>query len=235
MEELDLKELFEIFWNRRIEILAIVIVFVIIGGVYSYFAITPKYTSYTTMVMTQASKEDSTQTTSGITQTDVTLNSKLVSTYSVIIKSKAVLNEVKANLKDPNLTYSGLKNSIKVKNEADTEVIRIEVTHVNPNTAAKIANEVAKVFSEKIPEIYNISNVKRLDEAEPSANPSNINHVKDIVIFAFIGAVVAIIYVLIRNILDNTIKTEEDVEKTTGLLVLASMFDYQVETKGGRK
>ena len=235
MEELDLKELFEIFWNRRIEILAIVIVFVIIGGVYSYFAITPKYTSYTTMVLTQASKTDSTQSSSGITQTDVTLNSKLVATYSVIVKSKTVLDEVKANLKDPNLTYNGLKNSIKVKNEADTEVIRIEVTHVNPNTAAKIANEVAKVFSEKIPEIYNISNVKRLDEAEPSANPSNINHIKDIVIFAFIGIVISIIYVLIRNILDNTIKTEEDVEKTTGLLVLASMFDYQVETKGGRK
>ena len=235
MEELDLKELFEIFWNRKIEILAIVIVFVIIGGVYSYFAITPKYTSYTTMVLTQASKGDSTQASSGITSTDVTLNSKLVSTYSVIIKSKTVLNEVKANLKDPNLTFSGLKNSINVKNEADTEVIRIEVTHVNPNTAAKIANEVAKVFSEKIPVYYGISNVQRLDEAEPSATPSNINHVKDIVIFAFIGVVVAIIYVLIRNLLDNTIKTEEDVEKTTGLLVLATMFNYQVETKGGRK
>lgn len=232
MEELDLKELFEIFWARKIAIICIVIVFMIAGGLYSYFAITPKYTSYTTMLLTQTGGKEKTEDAS-ITQTDISLNSKLVSTYSVLIKSKTVLNEVLDNVNDKSLTYGRLKSSIKVKNESDTEVIRIDVTNEDPNLAAKIANEVARVFSQKIPEIYNISNVYIVDRAEATTSPSNINHLKDLVIFAFIGLVISVIYVLIINLLDNTIKTEEDVQKSAGLPVLAALYDYQMENKGG--
>ena len=238
MEELDLKELFSIFWNRRIDIVIIILILVIIGSVYSFFAVTPKYTSYTTMVLTQngAGITESTQTAaSAITQTDLTLNSKLVSTYSVLIKSKTVLNEVIDNLGIQDLTYNQLKKAVSVKNESDTEVIRIDVTNENPDIAAKIANEVARVFGEKIVEIYNISNAYIVDKAEVSTAPSNVNHFKDVVIFGFVGVVISAAYVLIRNMLDNTIKTEEDVEKTTGLLVLANIADYQTSQKGGAR
>ena len=77
----------------------------------------------------------------------------------------------------------------------------------------------------------NISNVYLLDRAEANAVPSNINHMKDVVIFAFIGLVIAAVYVLIANMLDNTIKTEQDVEATTELLVLSSIPNYDVESK----
>lgn len=236
MEELDLKELFDIFWNKKTEILLIVITFIIIGAVYSYFGITPKYTSYTTMVLTQngAGITDSTQV-SAITQQDLNINSKLVSTYSVLIKSKTVLNEVIENLGIKDLSFNELRKSVSVKNESDTEVIRIDVTNVNPNEAARIANEVAKVFGEKIVEIYNISNAYIVDRAEATTTPSNINHPKDLVIFAFIGLVISVAYVLILNMLDNTIKTEEDVEKATGLLVLGSVANYHEASKGGKR
>ena len=234
MEELDLKELFEIFWNKRAQIILIVLIFIIIGGMYSYLLITPKYTSYTTMVLTQNDVTDNSKD-SAITQTDLTINSKLVSTYSVLIKSKSVLNEVINNLKINDLNYNDLKKAVSVKNESDTEVIRIDVTDENPNVAARIANEVARVFGNKIIEIYNISNAYIVDRAEATTIPSNINHIKDLVIFGFIGIVVSVIYVLIFNMLDNTIKTEEDVEKATGLLVLASISDYEEERKRGIK
>lgn len=64
--------------------------------------------------------------------------------------------------------------------------------------------------------------------------PSNINHMKDVVIFAFIGLVIAAVYVLIANMLDNTIKTEQDVEATTELLVLSSIPNYDIELKNKR-
>lgn len=231
MEELDLKELFNIFWNKKLEIIMIVIACMILGAVYSFFLITPKYTSYTTMVLTQTGGTEKDE--SSITQTDLTVNSKLVSTYSELIKSKSVLNEVVNNLGYPDITREKIKKNIKVSSVSDTELIQIDVTNENPKYAAEIANEIAKVFSEKIVDIYNISNVYIVDKAEVTTEPSNINHIKCVIIFAMVGMVIAVIYVLLSNLLDNTIKTEEDVEETTDLLVLASIFDYQL--KGGKK
>ena len=231
MEELDLKELLKIFWSKKTEIILILLIFMILGAMYSFLLVTPKYTSYTTMVLTQAAGEN--DTINSITQTDLTVNSKLVSTYSELIKSKSVLNEVVNNLGYPELTREKIKKNIKVSSVSDTELIQIDVTNENPRYASEIANEIAKVFSEKIIDIYNISNVYIVDKAEVTADPSNINHARDIIIFALVGIVIAVVYVLICSMLDNTIKTEEDVEKTTDLLVLASIFDYQL--KGGKK
>ena len=94
MEELDLKELFLIFWNRRLEILLITIIALIVGILYSYFYLTPVYKASTTLILAQSSKTVDKTGDSSITQTDLTLNSKLVSTYSEIMKRKSVLSKV---------------------------------------------------------------------------------------------------------------------------------------------
>ena len=238
MEELDLKELFLIFWNRKLEIILITLVTIAIGVVYSYFFIVPEYKATTTLVLVQSSSNVE-QSGEGITQTDLTLNSKLVSTYSEIMKSKSVLMQVVNDLGVEDLTEADLRNSISVKARQNTEVIEIIIKNLDPNLAAQIANKVAEVFSEKIVEMYNISNIYILDRAEPNEVPSNINHMKDIVIFAFIGVVISVGFVLILNMLDTTIKTEQDVENATGLLVLSSIPNYDAEikskSKGGRR
>ena len=80
-----------------------------------------------------------------------------------------------------------------------------------------------------------------VDEAEVANSPSNINHARDVLIFAFIGIVIAAMYVLIANMLDTTIKTQEDIEKLYKLPVLAAIPIYdanvqkQKSKKGGRK
>lgn len=232
MEELDLKEIFNIFWNKKAEIVLIIAIFIVLGFVYSYIMATPEYTSYTTLLLTQI---NSTSNDSTITQSDLTLNSSLVSTYSELIKSKVVLREVINNL-NINISEKDIKNDISVKAVSNTELIEINVTNENPTYAANIANEIAEVFSKKIAEIYNIDNVYVVDKAEITSVPSNINHVKDIIIFVFIGIVIACGYVLLYNMLDNGIKTEQDIEKIEGLLVLATIPDSDVELKkGGRK
>lgn len=233
MEELDLKELFFMFWNKKLEIILITLMFVAVGIGYSYFFVKPEYTSTTSLVLAQSSSSG--QTGDGaISATDLTMNSKLVSTYSELIKRKAILGQVCENLNIPDSNIQELRGKIKVNSAKNTEIIEISVTNKDPNIAAAIANEIAKVFGEKIVEIYNISNVYLLDRAEANAVPSNINHMKDVVIFAFIGLVIAAVYVLIANILDNTIKTEQDVEATTELLVLSSIPNYDVEIKSKR-
>ena len=174
---------------------------------------------------------------SGITSTDLTINSKLVSTYSDIVKRNVVLDQVASNLEISKEQVQEIKNRISVSQAKDTEIIDIKVTDEDPNYATKIANEVATVFSEKIVDIYNMSNVYLLEKAEVPTIPSNINHIKDIAIFTFIGIAISAFYVLILNLLDHTIKSEEDIEKYTDLLVLATIPNYETEfktEKGGK-
>ena len=241
MEEIDLKELFSMFWEKRLIILAIIAVCTIIGIIYTLGFVTPEYTSSTTLVLVQGDEitdtsGDTTENTTSITTSDVTLNSQLVSTYSELIKSKSIIREVISNLGISELEEDEVRKNITVSAVEDTEVIEITVTDENAEYASRIANEIASVFTERVAEIYNINNVYIIDEAEVSEEPSNINHVKDILIFMVVGIVVAAAYVIIISLLDTTVKTSEDIEKGTGLTVLASIpvydFEENVKVKG---
>ena len=241
MEELDLKELFQIFWNKKVQILLIILIFIVIGIIYTVGFVTPMYSSSTTLVLAGSDKSSSTNTTAtdSITTSDITINSKLVATYSELVKSKNVLRQVISNL-GINVDEANLRQNVSVSSVKDTELIEITVSNENAGYSAKIANEIAKVFTEKVGEIYNINNVHVVDEAEVSSSPSNVNHAKDIVIFAFIGAVIAIMYVLIANMLDTTVKTQQDIEKLTKCPVLASIPIYdmgmeKLKKRGGKR
>lgn len=244
MEELDLKELFEIFWNKKVQILLIILIFIVIGIIYTVGFTTPMYSSSTSLVLVGTSNSTDTTGTSGqtseITTTDITINSKLVATYSELVKTKNILGQVISNL-GIDVDEDELKKNIEVTAKEDTELIEITVENENPVYAAKIANETAKVFKEKIAgEIYKINNVYIVDEAEVESTPSNINHTKDVVIFGIVGLIIAVMYVLIANMLDTTVKTQEDIEKNIKIPVIASIPVYDVdsektERKGGRR
>lgn len=207
------------------------LIFLIIGTVYTFLFVTPKYKSYTSLVLarSESTKENETDT-STITQTDITLNQKLVSTYSELVKSKNVLREVIKNL-NINESEENLKDNITVSAVKDTELIQITVTNYYPDRASDIANEIAKVFTKKVGEIYNINNVYIVDEAERANTPYNINHIKDIAIFIAIGLIVSVGYVLISNLLDTTVKSAEDIEKELGVVALASIPLLKDDTK----
>ena len=130
-----------------------------------------------------------------------------------------------------------LKKQVSVSAVEDADIIRITVTNEDADEAAKIANEIAKVFSDKIKELYKINNINVLDQAVPDYIPSNINHTKDVIIFAFIGVVISVAYVLIANMLDTTIKSTEDIEKGFGIPVLVSipLIDNITNVKGGKR
>ena len=240
MEELDLKELFNLFWNKKLQIILIVLIFIVLGVIYTVGFTTPMYTSSTTLLLAGTEKQEGqAQTTNSITATDITINSNLVSTYSELVKSKNVLSQVISNL-GIDINEDELRKNISVTAVKDTELIEIAVTTQNPEYAPKIANETAKVFIQKVAEFYNINNVHIVDEAEISQEPSNINHQKDIIIFAFIGLVVAVVYVLVANMLDTTIKTAEEIEKYFKVPVLASVPVCDLEgaidkKRGGRR
>ena len=225
MEEIDLKELIGMFLEQKFLIIFIVVLSAVLGAIYTIYFITPMYDSSTSLVLVQTGDmtDTSLKLSESITTTDITLNSKLVDAYAVVAKSKRVTNKVISNLK-LDMSTNDLIKSITVFPSSDTQNLRVSVKHENPEEACRIANEIAKVFIEEATEIYKVKNLYILDSAEINTIPCNINIVKNIVIFTFIGTALVAGYILLINMLDTTLKTDIDIERTVALPVLASII-----------
>lgn len=227
MEELDLKEILNMFWSRRFLIICITFVFFICGCIYSSFFVTPMYKATTTLVLTSVNtSESSTSSEDAITQTDITLNKNLVTTYSVIMKSKTVAKKVISDL-NLSMDEEEFKKNISVSAVTDTEVIQVDVVNKDPEVATLIANKLAEVFGEEVNRLYGIQNVNVIDAAEHPISPYNINFIKDVLIFTFIGIVLSFVIAFLIYYFDTTIKSQEEVEKRLNLPVLTSVPKYE--------
>ena len=229
-EEIDLKNIIKAFWDRKIAILIILLVCIVIGFIYTTYFVNPLYTATATAILTSNTETD--EGASAVTQSEVTLNNSLLSTYRGIATSDSVLSAVINNLGLKTST-GALKGQITVTSATNTQIIQIAVENSDPTLAAKIANEIRKVFADRVAELYDMKNIKPLDDAQVPTGPSNINHIKDILIFFAAGLVLSIIYVVLANLLDNTVKNSNDIEKATGLNVIAEIPVY--EFNKGRK
>ncbi len=232
MEELDLKELIQIFWEKRIQIILITAIFIVVGVIYTVGFVKPKYQSITSLLL--ATNSSNQTNTNGITTNDLTINSKLVSTYTDMLNGDNAIRTIISNL-GMELQEDEVRNSISVKARDNADMIDIIVKNDDPVVAQKIANESAKVLIEKVKQYYKIDNLYIYDEAEVENAPYNINHKKDILIFAVIGIVLAFGYVLVANMLDTTIKSTQDIEKISGVTVLASIPVYDLTESKGRR
>ena len=212
MEEINLSEVYSYFKSRLLWMILAIVVIVIIGNVYTILTRVPMYQSNTTIVLVGESKKE-------YSQTDSQLNQNLIGTYSEIITSRKVLQQVIDNLK-LKMTVDELSKNITTSSVEDTEIIRITVNNEKKKMAAEIANEVADVFSDEIQDIYNLENVAIIDKAEEADAPYNINYVKDNVIYLMIGVVLSFGVVFVMYYFDTTIKSSETVEEKLGLTVI---------------
>ena len=147
MEELDLKELFNIFWSKKIPIILLVLIFAVLGFIYTMTMVTPMYTASTTLVLATSNRDNqgTTNTTNSITTSDITLNSNLVSTYSVLVRSKDVLVQVISNL-GIDISWEDLRNNVTVSSVEDTEVLEISVTNLSNRRFSSNKNSYRKMF-----------------------------------------------------------------------------------------
>lgn len=146
MEEIDLVELLKMFWRKKILIILITILFIGIGYIYITRFVTPMYTSTTTLVLASNNEKNKSNTTS--TAAEVAVNTKLVSTYSELIKSQKVLSEVVTNT-GISITEEQLKKEISIESTSNTSLINISVKNENPEVSTQIANEIASVFTKR--------------------------------------------------------------------------------------
>ena len=211
-EEIDIKRILEIIFSKKIFIILILLLSITLGYVYSYYYKQPEYKSSVTILLVA----DENKVDKELTQTDLNINSSLISTYSSIAKSTNVMQKTIDNLK-LEMSASKLQKNVEATQIDKTQFLKITVKNSNPETAKNIANELAKVFTEQIKEIYNIENISVVDEAEIENKPCNINHIKDMVIFACSGIFVSIILVMAIYLFDDTIKDEKDIERNIKL------------------
>ena len=230
-EEIDLKNVIQMFWDRKVGIVIIILLCIVAGYVYTTFFVSPVYKATSTAILT--SNAEGKGDSGGVTPTEVTLNNSLLSTYREIATSDSVVSKVINNL-GLNISDSTIKKQISVTSATNSQVIQITVENADPSLAAKIANEIRSVFTERVAELIDMQNIKPLDDAKVPTTPSNVNHAKDIVMFAAIGIVIAILYVVIANLLDNTVKSSSDIEKAVGLNVIAEIPVYEFN-KGRKK
>ena len=210
MEEINLIEVFSYFKSKILAIIIVVLLILLAGNVYSIFFKTPMYQSNTTVLLVD---ENNTSFN------ELQLNKNLVTTYTEIIKSRRVLNQV---IKDLNLdlTATELSNSVGVESVGDTQLIRITVKDSNKKLAATIADSIANTFTREIKNLYHLENVSVVDRAVVNNKAYNINIIKDNIIYLGVGLVLMFAVIFVMYYFDSTIKSSEVVEEKLGLTVI---------------
>lgn len=227
MEDLNVKELCKYYLKKIWLVLVITVVGLLIGLYYVNVAKTPIYTSNTTIILTRLDGKNT-----QITSTDIDTNKKLIENYKEIAKSKTILNSIIENL-ELLYDYKELYEMVTISNVKNTELINVVVESKNAEEAAKIANELASVFSERIVDFYDMKNVKIVDEAEVAAEASNMNKIIDLVIFTGASFILSIIIIFVFYYFDDKIKNIEEIEKA-GYVIIGQIPTKSSNKKGNR-
>lgn len=215
-ETVNIKQLFQTLKKRLWLIVLVPIIVAICTAIVNFFILTPIYEAKTQLLVNQAKSEQQFYN-SGEVQTNI----QLINTYSVIIKSPKVLEQVKENL-HLKRTLEDLDEQVTVTSAKDSQVVEVAVRDQSPKAGAKIANEIAKVFQKEVLSVMNVDNVSVLSPAvvKSEMKPIKPEPLINIIIALIISFILSIGLALLLEYLDNTIKTEEDVEDLLKLPVV---------------
>ena len=215
---IDLMELFSALWAKKTIIILSAILMALVAFVGTKLFVTPKYTSVTKLFV-MAKNDD---TSASATYTDLQTGSMLTKDYMELVKSRPVLEKTISKLK-LDMEPEELANMITTETPTDTRIMSISVTDDNPKEAKQIADTLRKAVSVQITEIMNADSVNTVEEGNLPTSPSSPNVKKNMMLGALLGLVISMGLVVLIFILDDTIKTPDDVEKYLGMNVLTSI------------
>ena len=227
MEELDIKDFLNYLKKYLIALILVPIV-AFLGVLYYDTKIkTPLYDSSAQVALIQSESASAAATLS-----EINANQKLTSTYSVIAKSKVVLDQV---ISDLNLetTSDALAKNVKVSTITDTTILKITATSKNPEESASIANSVANVFTTKTDLIKTLDNVAILETAEAPSKPSNNTTLRDLALSILISLIAVIGIAFVIYYFDDTIKYSENLEENVGLPIIGKIIKRDIKIKEG--
>ncbi len=229
--EIDLRELFFALKKRLFLILAIGLLCGCLSFAYTKFFITPIYTSTSSMLV--LTKET---TLSSIA--DLQIGSQLTKDYTVLTTSRDVLNTVIDNL-GLNMNYRQLRANIAINNPEDTRILNISVTDTNPEDAKKIVDELASVAAAYIGDKMEVIPPKIIEKGELPTIKTSPSMSKNTMLGLLAGVILSAGIVVVVTIMNDTMKTEDDIEKYLGMPTLAVVPDRKdyvgQKKKKGRK
>jgi capsular polysaccharide biosynthesis protein len=181
----------------------------------STFLIKPKYQAKSILIVNSSQPASQTE----VTAQQIDLYQKLVDTYAIIIKSDPVLEKVIANL-NLSMTTDQLYNDVTISGIGTTEVMQLIVSNHDPEVAASIANEIDKVAPENITSTVKSATVSIISIAKVDNKPISPNILLNTLLGFLIGIIISLVIAFIREMLDNTFKSEEDIKEILGYNVL---------------
>jgi capsular polysaccharide biosynthesis protein len=234
--EIDLGEILGVLLHR---LWLIVLVAAICGaGAYSFskFVLPEKFESTTRIYVLDKDTEDNSSV-----YTDLQVGSQLTKDYAELITSRYVLETVIKNMKlSDQYDYDDFLKKVDVTTPVDTRIVKITVTDTDPKIAQTMADMIREVASRHIENVMSIDAVNVVDEANYPYEKSFPNCGIWAVAGAAAGMLLLSIILIIHFLVDDSIKTSEDVERYLGISALGIIpFDENVTadigTKNGKK
>lgn len=215
--EIDLRELLFIIRRKLWIVILSAVLFGAAALLGTKFLITPQYTSSSSLLVL-------TKETTLSSLADLQMGSQLTNDYRVLILSRPVLQKVVDNL-ELEYDYKHLKDKVSISNPSDTRILIISVEDEDPKQACTIVDELAEVSSAYIGDKMEVIPPKIIESGEVDEDPTSPNTLKNTAVGIFLGLVLSIGVIVIIAILDDTIKSEEDIEKYLNVTNLASIPD----------
>lgn len=211
----DLRELIQEIKKYFWIILLSMIIFGSAGYLVSKYFITPEYESAITMIVN--TRQDNTTV---VTNDSITSAQNLVSTYSVIIKSNTVLNQVIDSL-NLDMTYDELDSNVYVNAVDNTQIMRVAVRNSDKDTAAKIVQEISAIAPDVIVETVEAGSCKVISHVMTGDNPVTPNITKNTLLTTVAGLMVSIIVIALRSLFkEKRLVDDNDIQKYFDVPVL---------------
>ncbi len=211
---IDLLDLFSFYLSK----LVLIVIAMVLGGVLAFMAsrylMTPTYKATSKLYMVSASND------SIVNLSDFNIGSNLSEDYKELLLTRPIINRVTKNL-NLNYNYEELTDMISISTIGSTRLLGIEVVSPDPKEAMDIANQLATEAVYYIPEVMETAEPNIAEEAILPKTRFKPVYTKNIVIGALALAVLCIGILTIQYLLDDTLKTSDDVEKYLGVLPLS--------------
>lgn len=231
-DSIDIIELISILLKR----IWIIILVTVLGAAATFgffkFLVAPTYTAQTLLYVNNNNQYSG---MNNVNLNDINASQKLVNTYIVILQNDKIIERVAQQC---DLEYDELKDvskMITMKSVNNTEVFSIQVTSKDPMLSARMANTMADLAPSEIIRVVKAGSVEVISQAEPPAKPSGPNSVRNGIIGGLLGLILASGCVLLFEMLDITVKGEEDLTSRYNIAVLGEIPDFYSVPKGGYK
>lgn len=226
--EIDLWEIFLVLAGKIPLMIAVGLFTALATFLYSQFMLAPTYESTTKIYILSKQNNDN------ITYSDLQMGTQLTKDYAELIQSRFVLEEVIQQL-DLDMNYSALNRNVSVTTPADTRIIVITVTDNNPVRAMRIANAIREASSVHIQNVMDIEAINVAETADVPSAKSGPGVSKNTMIGGLLGVFIVAAISVAGYLMNDTIRTAEDVERYLGLSTLAIIPLNEGEKKSRKK